>query len=226
MKSNPGDLGNWDYNTELMGQFGHFNDPLLAAGQQSLSHEAYAAVAGFGYTWRQADYTPRVGLEYSFGSGDSDPKDGRHTTFENLFPTNHKFYGFMDFVSLQNIQDLRFLSSIKPLPRLTLLAEGHGFWLADTHDSFYNVGGARRGGIGSTSSGAAAGTNYGINPGYSSYVGSELDLIASYAISPVAALEAGYGHFFAGDYIRQSLSSSAVGASDANWIYLQLNISF
>jgi hypothetical protein len=226
MKSNPGDLGNWDYNTELMGQFGHFNDPLLAAGQQSLSHEAYAAVAGFGYTWTQADYTPRVGLEYSFGSGDNDPKDGRHTTFENLFPTNHKFYGFMDFISLQNIHDIRFLNSIKPLPRLTLLAEGHGFWLADTHDSFYNVAGSRRGGIGSTSSGVAAGTNYGINPGYSSYVGSELDLIASYALSPAAALEAGYGHFFAGDYIRQSLSSSAVGASDANWIYLQLNISF
>ena len=226
MKSNPGDWGNWDYSTELMGQFGHFNDPLLAAAKRSLDHEAFAAVAGFGYTWNKADYTPRLGLEYSFATGDSNPTDGKHTTFENLFPTNHKFYGFMDFISLQNIHDIRLLSSIKPLPRLTLQAEGHGFWLADTHDSFYNVAGARRGGIGSTSTGAAAGSNYGINPGYSSYVGSELDIIATYAISPVAALQAGYGHFFRGDYIKESLSSNKVGSTDANWVYLQLNLSF
>ena len=31
----------------------------------------------------------------------------KHETFDNLFPTNHKFYGYMDFFSLQNIQDVR-----------------------------------------------------------------------------------------------------------------------
>jgi hypothetical protein len=175
--------------------------------------------AGFGYTFTQIKATPRVGLEYNFASGDSNPADNKHETFDNLFPTNHKFYGFMDLVSLQNINDVRFMSSIKPLPRLTLLGEYHAFWLADTHDNFYNVLGARRGGTAAT-----PGTGYGINPGYSNFVGTELDLIATYTIAPQATLEVGYGHFFRGDYIKQSLR--VPGSEDANWVYASLVLRF
>ena len=205
---------------EFMGQFGRFNDPALAGGT-SLDHQAFAIFAGGGYTWTQSAYTPRLGLEYNFASGDSDPTDGKHETFENLFPTNHKFYGNMDLVSLQNIHDVRFTSSIKPLPRLTVIGDYHAFWLADAHDNFYTIAGARRGGIAAT-----PGNGYGINPGYDSYVGSEVDLITTYAISPHATFEAGYGHFFTGEYVKQSLSAPALGAKDADWVYLQMNFSF
>jgi hypothetical protein len=201
-----------------MGQFGHFNDPAKATAK-SLEHQAFAIVALGGYTWTKAAWTPRVGLEYDFASGDSNPNDNKHETFENLFPTNHKFYGYMDFLSLQNIHDVRLMTSIKPLPRLTILGEAHAFMLADTHDNFYTVAGARRGGITAT-----PGNGYGINPGYSSFVGSELDLVATYAFSPQGTIEAGYGHFFRGDYIKQSLA--AVGSADANWVYIQTKFNF
>src|SRR3989441_3836024 len=220
MKSNAGELGPWDYTFELMGQYGHFNDTATPAlSDPSLEHQAYAFVALGGYTFAKAPWTPRLGLEYDFASGDSNPTDNKHETFENLFPTNHKFYGYMDLVSLQNIHDVRLTSSLKPLPRITLLAEAHAFWLADTHDSFYTVAGARRGGLGPT-----AGNTYGINPGYSSFVGSEVDLVSSYAFSPQGMVEVGYGHFFRGDYIKQSLA--AVGSADANWVYLQTRFNF
>jgi hypothetical protein len=219
VKSNPGELKGWDYSAELMGQYGHFNDPALPQGSRSLEHLAYAIFTGVGYTFADAPFTPRFGIEYNLGSGDSDPRDDKHGTFENLFPTNHKFYGYMDFFSLQNVHNLRLTSSIKPLPRLTFLAEYHAFWLYDTSDSFYAVNGTRRGGIGTT-----PGTGYGINPNYDSYVGSEVDLVATYAVSPQAVLEAGYGHFFVGSYVEQSLS--VPGAVDANWLYLQLNFNF
>ena len=218
MKSNPGELGGWDYLTELMGQFGHFNDP-PKSGDRSLEHLAYALVFAGGYTWTDAPWTPRLGLEYDYASGDSDPTDDKHETFENLFPTNHKFYGYMDLFSLQNLHDVRVQSSFKPLPRLTLLAEGHAFWLADTHDSLYTVAGARRGGIGTT-----AGNGYGINPNYDSFVGTELDVISTYAFSPQGTIELGYGRFFRGDYVKQSLN--ALGSADANWFYAQLNFTF
>jgi hypothetical protein len=222
MKSNPGDFGPWDYTTEFMGQFGHFNDPLITpASARSLEHQAYAIFAGGGYTWTDSTFTPRLGLEYNYASGDSNPNDDKHETFENLFPTNHKFYGYMDFLSLQNIHNVRLTSSIKPISRLTLLAEYHAFWLADTSDSFYAVNGTRRGGLAAT-----PGTGYGLNPSYGSYVGSELDLVGTYAISPTATLEMGYGHFFTGDYINKSLAAPAFGSADANWVYLQLVLNF
>lgn len=221
IKSTPGELGNWDYTGEFMGQFGHFNDPALPTANQSLEHQAFAIFAGAGYTWTQASYAPRLGLEYNFGSGDSNPTDGKHETFENLFPTNHKFYGYMDFLSLQNIHNVRLTSSIKPLPRLTLTGDYHLFWLADTHDSLYTAAGARRGGLAPT-----PGNGYGINPNYDSYVGSEADLVASYSISPQAALEIGYGHFFVGKYVKQSLAAPTLGGKDANWVYVQMNFSF
>ncbi len=221
VKSNPGELGPWNYGAELMGQFGHFNDPALPAGSRSLEQRAYAVSVAGGYTWEDYSYKPHFELEYNHGSGDSDPKDGVHGTFDNLYPTNHKFYGYMDFLSLQNMHDLHATASLKPLPRLTTALEGHALWLADTHDNFYTVSGGRRGGIGST-----PGTGYGINPAYDNYLGAEMDLTASYAISPVAGLEVGYGHFFTGQYIQQSLSAPAFGAADANWIYVQLTLNF
>jgi hypothetical protein len=179
-------------------------------------------VAQGGYTFTDAWGTPRIGLEYAHGSGDHNPTDDKHETFENLYPTNHKFYGYMDFVSLQNIHDVRASFTLKPHKQVSLALEGHAFWLANTSDNFYNVGGAPRGGVAAT----PLGNGYGINPGYSAYVGSEVDLIAGWAITRYAQLEAGYGHFFTGDYVDSSLSNPNFGSQDANFVYVQLNITF
>jgi alginate export protein len=223
LKSKPNEIGNWDYSLESAYQFGDFQDRRLGGdAAPRLDHSAFMAVAQGGYTFADAWGTPRLGVEYAYGSGDSNPTDGDHETFENLFPTNHKFYGYMDFISLQNIQDVRGIFTIKPHPRLSVAVEGHGFWLADTHDNFYNVAGAPRGGTAAT----PTGNGYGVNPNYSSFVGTELDVIAGYAITRFAQIEVGYGHFFVGDYIQQSLSDPAFGSEDANFVYVQGTINF
>jgi hypothetical protein len=176
---------------------------------------------GGGYTWTNVSFTPRLGVEYNYGSGDSDSTDDKHETFDNLFPTNHKFYGMADFVSLQNIHNLRFMSSVNPFKNFNIALDYHLFWLADTGDNFYTVAGTRRGGTAST-----PGTGYGINPGYGNFVGSELDLVMTYKIKPWAIAQVGYAHFFTGDYIDESLSSPAVGSKDADYLYLQLTLNF
>jgi len=221
LKSKLGELGAWDYTLDLMGQFGDFRDNRLGPASARFDHEAYAAIVQGGYTLTETFGTPRFGLEYAYASGDSNPTDGKHGTFENLFPTNHKFYGYADFVSLQNIHDVRTIFQIKPHKQVSLALEGHLFWLANTGDNFYNVGGAPRGGIAAT-----PGTGYGINPGYDSFVGSEVDLIAGWAVTRYAQLEAGYAHFFHGDYIAQSLSAATHGSRDADFFYLQLIVNF
>jgi hypothetical protein len=220
-RSRPGELGPWDYSIESAGQLGDFRDQRLGANSARLDQEAWMVVAQGGYTFVNSWATPRLGLEYSHASGDSNPQDGKHETFDNLFPSNHKYYGYMNFNSLQNIHDVRGIFQLKPHPRVNVSLEGHALWLADTHDNFYTVSGTPRGGLGTT-----PGTGYGINPSYSSFVGTELDLIAGWAVTRYAQLEAGYGHFFTGEYIQQSLSSPAFGSKDADWFYLQLSVNF
>ncbi len=221
LKSAPGQLGNWDYTLDLIGQLGNYTDTRAGAPFGRLDHQAYAVVAQGGYTFKDTWGTPRFGLEYAHGSGDSDPKDGQHETFENLFPTNHKFYGYADFFSLQNLHDVRVIAQVKPTSRSSVALEGHAFWLADTSDSLYTAAGTPRGGANPT-----PGTGYGVNPGYGSFVGTEVDLIAGYALTRFAQIEAGYAHFFVGDYIKQSLAAPTRGSTDANWVYVQLSLNF
>ena len=218
VKSLPGQFKGWDYEGEGAYQFGRFK---ATAASKSLDQEAFAVHVAGGYTWTKSNLLPRVGLEYNFASGDSSSTDSKHETFENLFPTNHKFYGYMDFLSWQNIHNVRATASLKPYKGLTVTADYHLFWLADTHDSFYTVVGAPRVG-----GGVGTGTGYAINPKYGNFVGSEIDLVATYAIKPYAILQGGYGHFFVGQYVKQSLAAPAFGAKDADWLYSQVTFSF
>jgi hypothetical protein len=210
VKSSPGEFGAWDYDAEIAGQLGNFKS---AAGRR-LDHEAFAAHVAGGYTWTNLFGKPRVGLEYNYATGDSDPTDGKHQTFDNLLPTNHKFYGYMDFVSWQNIHNARVTGSLKPLRNLVLTLDYHAFWLAAENDFFYQASGTPRNSGG-----------YGINANAGSYVGSEIDFIATYNILKGAALQAGYGHFFVGDYVKNSLPATG-GAKNADWVYLQMTLNF
>jgi hypothetical protein len=210
VKSLPNEFGGWDYDAELAAQLGNVKSSTGAR----LDHEAFAAHVAGGYTWTNFFGKPRAGLEYNFATGDSNPNDGKHGTFDNLLPTNHKFYGYMDFVSWQNIHDGRVTASLKPLKKLTLTSDCHAFWLADKNDFFYQVNGAPRGTGG-----------YGIHAKAGSYVGSEIDLNATYNVCEAVTVQGGYGHFFRGDYVKNSLSTTS-GAVDANWFYLQMSLNF
>ncbi|HVY72170.1 MAG TPA: alginate export family protein [Verrucomicrobiae bacterium] len=209
-KSLPGKLGNWDYAMELAAQFGSIN----VTGAKRVDQEAGAFSLGGGYTFKDTTYKPRLGAEYNFASGDADPNDNKNGTFDNLFPTNHKHYGYMDFTGWRNIHNPRLSLAVKPSSKLTVSLDGHAFWLADDRDLFYPQSGAGRSTLG-----------YGRNSGYSSFVGTEVDLDATYNWRSWLAFRAGGGHFFAGDYIDQSKAALG-GASDANWVYIQAVFNF
>ncbi len=71
-----------------------------------------------------------------------------------------------------------------------------------------------------------AGRGYGINPRYDSFVGSELDIVGTYNITRYATTQVGYGHFFAGDYVKSSLAAPGFGSRDADYVYLQMTLTF
>jgi hypothetical protein len=224
LRSATNELGNFDYTVEAAGQFGSWKRPATGVRPNERdTQQAFAVAANAGYTFNDTFGKPRVALEYAFASGDSNPNDDTHETFDNLYPTNHKFYGYMDLVSWQNIHDARAIFQLKPHPRVSTSLEGHAFWLADTHDRFYNVGGLGRAGAGASGL-PGSGTGYGINPGYDSFIGYEVDFIAGFALTKYATLESGYGHFFRGGYIEDTFSKS--GSNDADWFYAQLLLRF
>jgi hypothetical protein len=132
-----------------------------------------------------------------------------------LFGTNHRLYGLMDLFGLRNMHIPRLGGSLKPAKDVTVSLEWLGFWLADTADFLYPE--------------SAPGRNqngYARNPGFSSYVGNELDLLVNWRVASWGQVQTGYGHFFAGEYIRQSAASAGRDHEDANWVYLQATLNF
>jgi hypothetical protein len=134
----------------------------------------------------------QAGFHYNYASGDGDPGDGKHGTFDNTQPRNHINYGYMDFFALQNLHSLEASLVKNALDKnFTLRLAYNAFWLdkPDT-DSWYNAGMR----VVRTSS----------TTGTDPYVGSEADLSMRYQISEDFRLEAGASCFFPGGYTRQT----------------------
>lgn len=187
-----------DYELEAAGQWGDFRDQDVMA---------MMAVGIVGYTF-QKPWQPRVAFEFDYGSGDSDPTDGKMTTFDNLYPTNHLFYGYMDFISLQNLNDYRFQVSAKPHKKLKLQADWHMIYLDTPKDSWYSAG--------RTVTRTASVSLSDVSP----HVGNEIDLVADYKFNNNVSMHAGYSHFFAGKYLQET------GANDdADFVYVQTTFS-
>lgn len=214
VKSLPSKLAGWDYSLEAAGQLGTIYNSTL---KNRLDQHAYAIFAAGGYTWTNAWASPRLGVGYDGASGDSNPNDRKNQTFDNLFLTRHSFYGVMDLFCERNAHIPRVSASLQPLKNLTLSADYRAFWLADTADYLYPVSGSGR-----------SSNGYGIHPTYDSFVGTELDFVANYTVRSWWNLQAGYGHFFVGGYIKQSVGSVAANgdAVDANFVYVQTTFNF
>jgi hypothetical protein len=213
----PGQWHGWDLNGEFAGQFGDFQyapgTPGVVNGQR-LNHEAFATHIEGGYTFAPTDFKPRLALGFDYASGDGNPNDKEHNTFVNLYPTNHKFYGAMDLLSWQNLIDPYLKASITPVKNLSVALTYNLFWLASTSDFFYQANQAPR-----TTGG------YGIHPQNSNFAGQEIDLIATYQAWSFLQIQGGFGHYFTGDYIDQTLQNLG-GSHDANWVYLQAQLTF
>ena len=224
-KSKPAAYGPWDYSLELMWQVGDrtavFPATALAAAKAAprLDQNAWAFVAQGGYTWKDLPCKPRAAVIISAASGDQNSGDQDSQTFMNILPSNHGLYGIMDLSSLQNIVDYRLSLTAKPSTTTSVAVDLHQQYLENNHDFWYNVAGVPR-----NTPGAAVGSGkgFGINPGYKSDIGQEADLIWGWTATKGLLLEVGVGHFFRGDYVKESLR--VVGSKDGNYGYLQATI--
>jgi len=192
-----GKLAHVDYGVEWAWQFG------------SRAHEdinAWAWHNELGYTFAEVPWSPRLGMEYNHGSGDDNASDGEGGNFDNLFPTNHPYYGYMDFASLRNLNHVEMNLSTKPCKSLTLVTKYHWLFLDTNKSAWFNAGqGVIR----------AAGVNA------SQTLGQEVDLLAKWQVCRHVETLLGFSHFHAGAFVHDTGTSD-----DANFGYWQTTVKF
>jgi hypothetical protein len=215
----------FDYNAEAVFQTGEITNPGAAANRRFgdnatndvVDHLAYALVVGGGYTLADTPWQPRFGAEYNYASGDEDPADGENGTLDNLYPTNHKFFGYMDEFAWKNMHNPLVSLTVQPSPKLKTSLFYRWYWLAEDRDFWYratqapNAPGRRN----------AAG-------GADSYVGSEIDLALWWNITKKFAVHGGYSHFFAGDFVSDTAGAPDAlnGDDDADFAYVQMAVTY
>ncbi len=234
-KSKKDALHGFDYSAELACQFGD----LWTSDRSTkrLNHHAFALALTGGYTWENLAWKPRLGLEYDYASGDKNSKDGSSQSFQNLFPSNHQQYGFIDIFDWRNLHDARVSFSAKLHKNLELTLDYHAFWLAESTDYWYggNSGNSTLRTTTPSTTKTTSTTSKGVTTvkkvttpgkdvrtiGASNFAGHEIDLTANWKVNKHLSFLVGYSHFFAGAYLRQTGS-----ASDANFGYVQATLSF
>ncbi len=194
-------LRGWDYDTEMAFQTGDVNGRDLTA---------FAGHWGLGYNWLKSPWKPRLGIQYNYATGDNDPVDGEIETFQNLYPTNHMFYGYMDTTGWVNMHNPQLNFSIMPTPKLKVMLDYHLYWNASNDDAWRRVNGVT---AVRPLNAAARDADH--------FRGQEIDLTAIYKLNPHISLQAGYSLYIAGSYL------SDTGASDnAHFGYVQVQFDF
>jgi hypothetical protein len=198
----------WAYGVRLKGRTGSILDysgefvvENGSVGADSI--RAWAASEGVSYTFTSTNWRPRIFLQHDIASGNSDPSNGVHKTFDTLYPTAHDRFGIVDQFGWQNIDVVRAGGTFEPHRRLTVTAQGLNFWAVSALDSVYNT------------SGSAIVTNK-VNNG--KHIGAEGDVYTWYELNRHFNLGGGYGYFGGGDFL-----SNVTTAHSYSYSYIALN---
>ena len=124
---------NWDYDIETARQFG-------TLGADRIQAWAWLGIAG--YTFQNVRFRTRLFAEYDFATGDRNPRDGTHGTFDQLFPNLHDHLGTADQFGWQNLKMTRAGARFWLRRNWILAGIWHNGWLASATDGFYNSSGA------------------------------------------------------------------------------------
>ena len=190
--------GPWAFDGELAAQTGRYG---------GLEHRAALVHVGGSYaTGLPGRLT--FGAALNLGSGDDDPADGVHGTFDQLYPLGHAWYGYMDLFALQNLRNTEVTVEAALPRRARLRVALHDFaLLAPGADAWYDAAGAV--------------VHRAADAALSPRVGAELDVTVRLPAGPLG-LEAGYGRFFGGAYLRDA--GFALDTTD--FFYLQTMVGF
>lgn len=177
---------NWYFSSDTILQRGHRNTD---------------SVSAWGGYWRARrrlsdnGWKPALVGDVNYATGDRNPRDGRHGTFEVLYPTPHDKYGLADQVGWRNIRHIG--GTLEATPRKSLAGQlrFHTWWLDSVTDGLYTVGGALALRDPTGRSGR--------------HVGEEVDLQLIWTPSRSTQLGTGIGHIFNAEFLNRMTPGKA-----------------
>lgn len=178
---------------------------------------AFSFSTELGTTAEGLPFTPRGFVGFDYASGDGSRTDGTYTTFNQLFPAGHKYFGEVDLIGRQNIVspnagfELTFLKNQSYAKKLSARAQYLAFFRANDNDSVYLASG-----------------NPLTRPTASSdsFIGQEVDVALFWQVDRHLAFTASYCHFFAGDYVHSSSGGNNNIARDVDFAYFIASFTF
>lgn len=179
--------GNAEFNKKILFD----SENAIQFGHSNFAHSglfAGASTTGLGYNFSEVPMNPTVWAYFDYASGSADLKAGQQSTFNQLYPFGHYYFGGIDYFGRQNIMDLNFHGYLYPTNWLTLNAQLHLLQLSSATDALYNAGGQ----ILRYDPTGKAGRN----------LGQELSFVANFHISTRQDIFLAYAHLFEGDFLK------------------------
>jgi hypothetical protein len=192
--------GNVEGNKNILFDF----EDMLQLGHSNFTNGSIVAgnsTTGLGYNFSKAPMNPTVWAYFDWASGSQNPLAGQMSTFNQLYPFNHYYFGWLDYVGRANIQDFNAHLYLYPTKWLTFNTQFHCFMLDSAHDALYNSGGS----ILRFDPTGKSGRD----------VGRELDLIANFHLTPRQDILAAYGHLWEGRFLR---STGSRNSAETFWL--------
>lgn len=165
--------------------------------------EAAAVHGGMGRTWTAVPWSPRVGLEADYASGDRDPNDGVRGTFDQLYGTNHARFGLVDRVAWRNMRHVGVTLDLQPRQALKLRAAVRRLHINQLADGLYT-----------TVSGPPLPV---VHTPDSDRIGDAIDVIATFAVARRHSVGVGAGYLAAGRYTSVALNAGNLWAPHVTW---------
>ena len=196
----------------------HQSGKIGRVGQgRNQSIDAYAFHADAGVTL-PVPMQPRIGGEFNVASGD-DANNDDFGGFDQLYPTNHIHFGYMDRMSWKNMIHVSGNLQLRPSKSSHFEVSGHWFFLNEETDHWY---GANQSPFILTPDGNKENA-----------LGNEIDAVYTMFFTPDnhVGWQIGGGIFFPGDFVESNPAAGNSLSDDEelpieSWGYTQLWINF
>ncbi len=169
-----------------VGRSGFYNSDIVAGSSST----------GLGYHFANAPMNPTLWGYFDYATGSSKLAQGQQvSTFNQLFPFGHYYFGWLDFVGRSNIQDLNFILSFYPQNWILCWIQYHNFWLANPRDALYSPGDSI--------------VRYDPTGKAGNYVGNEWDFIVNFHVAKQQDILVVWSYLNAGEFLRATGSGSS-----------------